>query len=80
MSGTITPKAMDDREWFKMDGAECKKGFSKCECRVDNEMESDYRNPRFLMEPLKVVFCSHLDRSGFCKGEVGSRTIEGAMI
>ena len=32
------------------------------------------------MEPLEVVLCSYLDRGRFCKGEVGSRTIESPMI
>ena len=79
MARTITPKTMDNGEGFEMDRPEGKKRFCKCEGRMDDEMEGDYRNPRFLMEPLKVVLCPHLKRCGFC-GEVGSQTIEGTMV
>ena len=76
MTRTITPKAVDDGEGFKVDGTECKEGFSKGKCRMDDKMEGYYRNPRFLMEPLEIVHCSHLNRSGFCEREVGS----GVMV
>ena len=80
MSRTITPKAVNDGEGFKVDGTEGKKGFSKGECRVDDKMECYYRNPGFLMEPLEVVLRSHLNRSGFCEREMGSGAIEGTMV
>ena len=53
---------------------------TKGECRMDDKVEGNYRNPRFLMEPLEIVLCSHLNRSGFCEGEMGSGVIEGAVI
>ena len=80
MTRTITPEAMDNREGFEMLGAEGKEGFCKCKGRVDDEMECNDRNPRLLMKPLKVVLQSYLNRSRFCEGEVGSGTIEGAMM
>ena len=55
MSGAIVPKTMDNGEWFKMDGTEREKRFSKGEGGVDDEVEGYYGNPRFLMEPLKVM-------------------------
>ena len=79
MTRAVTPKAMNDREGFKMLRAEGKKGFCKGESRVDNEMESYKGNSRLFMKPLEVVFRPYLNRSGFCEGKVCSRTIEGAM-
>ena len=40
MMRAITPKAVDNREWFKMDEAEGKEGFSKGEGMVDDKVES----------------------------------------
>ena len=42
-------------------------------------MKGYERNSRFLMKPLEIVLRSYLNRSGFCEGEVRSRTIEGMM-
>ena len=67
MTRAVTPEAMDDRKGFEMDRAESKKGFPKGESRVDDEVEGYQRNPRFLMDPLEVVFNPYLNRSGFGK-------------
>ena len=71
---------MDDREGFEMNGTKGKKGFAECKGRMDDEMEGYYGNPRFFVEPLEVVLCPYLNRSGFGKGKMGSRTIEGAVV
>ena len=55
MTWTIVPETMDDREWFELNRTESKEGFSKGECGMDDKVESYYRNPGFLMEPLKVM-------------------------
>ena len=47
---------------------------------MNNKMEGDYRNSRFLMEPLKVVLGSYLNGGGFHEGEVCSRTIERTVV
>ena len=80
MTRAVTPKAVYNREGFEMLRTEGKEGFRECKGGMDNEVEGDNRNSRFLVEPLKVVLCSYLDRGRFCKGEVGSGTIEGPMI
>ena len=79
MTRAVTPKAVYSGEGFEMLRTEGKEGFSKCKGGVDDEMECDDGNPRFLMKPLEVVLRSYLDRSGFCEGEMGSRAIKGAM-
>ena len=56
MTRTVVPETMDDRERFEMDGSKCEEGFSKGECGMDDKMEGYYRNPGFLMKPLKVMF------------------------
>ena len=80
MVRAITPKAMDDREGFEMNGTKGKKGFTECKGRMDNEVEGYYGNPRFLVEPLEVMFCPYLNRGGFGEREMGSRAIEGTMM
>ena len=80
MTKTVTPKTVDDREGFKMLRSKSEEGFCKGEGGVDNKMEGDDRNSRFLMKPLEVMFGSYLNRSGFCEGEMGSRALERAMI
>ena len=67
MTRAVTPKAMNNRERFKMLRTEGKKGFCKGEGRVDDEMEGYKRNSRLLVKPLEVVLRSYLDRSGFGK-------------
>ena len=79
MTRTVTPKAMNNRERFKMLRTKGEEGFSEGEGRMDDEMEGYKRNSRLLMKPLEVVLCSYLNRSGFCKREVCSGAIEGAM-
>ena len=79
MTRAITPKAMDNGKRFKMLRTEGKEGFCKSKCRVDDEVKGYKGNSRFLVEPLEVMFRSHLDGSGFCEGEMGSRAIKGAM-
>ena len=80
MTRTIAPKAMDNREGFEMLGSECKEGFGECKGGMNDKVKGNDGNPRLLVKPLKVVLQSYLDRSGFCKGEVCGRTIEGTMI
>ena len=80
MTRAVTPKAMYNREGFEMLRPEGEEWFCEGESRMDNKVECDDRNPRFLMKPLEVVFRPYLNRSGFCEGEVRSRTIERAMI
>ena len=80
MTRAVTPKAVDDRERFEMDGSEGKKGFAECKCRMDDEVESYYRDSGLFMKPLEVVLRPYLNRSGFGEGEVGSGAIEGTMI
>ena len=80
MARTITPKAMDDGKGFEMLRTEGKEGFCECKSGMDDEMEGDDGNSRLLVKPLKIVLRSYLDRSGFRKGEVCSRTIEGTMV
>ena len=80
MSGTVTPKTMYNREGFKMLGTEGKEGLGECKGGMDDKVEGYYGNPRFLMKPLEVVFSSYLERSRFCKGEIGGGLIEGAMM
>ena len=80
MTRTVTPKAMNNREGFKMLRTEGEEGFCKCKGGVDDEVEGDDGNSGLLVKPLKVVLRSHLDGSRFCKGEVGSRAIKGPMV
>ena len=80
MTRTITPKTVDDREGFEVDGTKGKKGFAECKRRMDDEVESYYGNSRFFVEPLKIVLSSYLNRGGFGEQEVGSRPIEGTMM
>ena len=80
MTRAVTPKAVYNREGFEMLRTEGKEGFCECKGGMDNEVEGDNGNPRFLVEPLKVVLRSYLDGGRFCEGEVGSRAIEGPMI
>ena len=80
MTRTIAPKAMDNREGFEMLGSEGKEGFCECKGGVDDEMKGDDGDPRLLMKPLKVMLRSYLNRSGFCKGEMCGRAMEGAMV
>ena len=47
---------------------------------MDDEVKSNYRNSRFLVEPLEVMLSSYLDRGWFGEGEMSSRTIEGMMV
>ena len=79
MTRAITPKTVNDREGLKMLRAEGKKRFCKGEGRVDDEMKGYEWNSSLLMKPLEVVLRSYLNRSGFGKGEVCGRTIEGAV-
>ena len=79
MTRTVTPQAMDNGKRLKMLRTEGEERFSKSECRVDDEVKGYKGNPRFLVEPLEVVFRSYLDGSGFCEGEMCSGTIKGAM-
>ena len=71
---------MYNREGFEMLGTEGKEGLSECKGGMDDEMECDDGNPRFLMEPLEIVLRSYLNRSWFGEGEMGSRAIKGPMI
>ena len=79
MTGAVTPKTMNNRERFEMLRTKGEEGFRKGEGRMNDKMEGYERNSRLLMKPLKVMLRSYLDGSGFCKGKVCSRTIEGAM-
>ena len=65
MTRAITPKAMNNREGFKMLRTEGKKGFRKGEGRVDDEMEGYKGNSRFFMKPLEVMLRPYLNRSRF---------------
>ena len=80
MSRTVTPKAMNNREWFEMLRTKGKEGFCEGKGRVDDEVESYNGDSRLLVKPLKVVLRSYLNRSGFCEGEMCGRAIEGTMI
>ena len=79
MTRAIAPKAMNNREGFKMLRPKGKKGFCEGKGRVDDEMKSYERNSRFLVKPLEVMFRSDLDGSRFCEGEVCGWAIEWAM-
>ena len=79
MTGTITPKTMDNREGFKMLGTEGEEGFGKGEGRVDNKMEGYKGNSGVFMKPLEVMLGPYLNRGRFCEGKVCGRTIEGAV-
>ena len=79
MVRAVTPKAMNNREWFEMLRAKGEEGFRKGEGGVDDEVKGYKGNSRFLVEPLEVMFRSYLDGSGFCEGEMGSRAIKGTM-
>ena len=68
MTRAITPKTMDNRERFEMLRSKSEQGFCEGESGVDNKMESDNWNPRFLMKPLEVVFRPYLYRSRLCEG------------
>ena len=80
MTRAITPETVNDGEGLEVDGTEGKKGLAECKCRMDDEVESYYRNPGFLMEPLKVMLSPYLNRGWFGEGEVSSRAIEGAVV
>ena len=67
MTRAIVPEAMDDGEWFKVNGAKGKERFSKGESGVDEKVEGYYGNPRFLMKPLKVMLSPYLKRSWLCE-------------
>ena len=56
MTRAVTPKAMNNRESFKMLRTKGEEGFCKSEGRMDDEMEGYERNSRLLMKPLEVVF------------------------
>ena len=79
MTRTVAPKAMDNGKRFKMLRSKGKEGFCKSERRVDDKVKGYKRNSRFLVEPLEVMFRPHLDGSGFCEGEMGSRAIKGVV-
>ena len=79
MTGTIAPKAMNNREGFEMLGTKGKEGFCERKGGVDNEMEGYKGNSGFSMKPLEVMFRSYLNRGRFCEGKVCGRTIEGAV-
>ena len=68
MTRAVTPKTVDNREGFEVNRTEGKKGFPKGECGMDDEVESYYGNPRFLVKPLEVMFSPYLNRSRLCKG------------
>ena len=55
MTRAVTPKAMNNRERFKMLRSESKKGFGEGEGGVDDKMKGYKRNSRLLMKPLEVV-------------------------
>ena len=80
MTRTVAPKAMYNREGFKVLGSKGKEGFGECKGGVDDKMEGDYGNPRLLVKPLEVVLRPYLDRSRFCKREMGGGAIEGPMV
>ena len=80
MTRAVTPKAVYNREGFEMLRTEGKEGFRECEGGMNDEVKGDNGNPRFLVEPLKIVLRPYLDGGRFGKGEVGSRAIEGPMM
>ena len=80
MTRTVTPKTMYNREGFEMLRTKGEEGLCEGESGMDDEMEGYDGNSRLFVKPLKVVFRSYLNRSGFCEGEVCSRVIERTMI
>ena len=80
MTRAITPKTVNDREGFGMDGTKGEKGLAEGEGGVNNEVKGNQGNSRLLVKPLEVVLRSYLNGSRFCEGEVGSRAIESPMI
>ena len=56
MTRAVTPKTMYNREGFEMLRTKGKEGFCEGESGMDNKVEGDDRNSRFLMKPLEVVF------------------------
>ena len=56
MAGTVTPKAVYNRKGFEMLRTESEERFSESKSGVYNEVEGYNGNPRFLVEPLEVMF------------------------
>ena len=77
---TVTPKAMYDREGFEMLGTKGEERLCKSKGGMDNEVKGDNGDSGLLVKPLEVVLRSYLNRSRFCEGEMGSRTIERSVI
>ena len=79
MTRAVTPKTMNNRKRFEVLRTKSEEGFCKGEGGMDDEVEGYKGNSGFLMEPLKVMLRSYLNRSGFREREMCGRTVEGAM-